>query len=128
MDTPPVIPVPESTPATPGKEERTWAMIAHLSAFCGHFIPFGHIIGPLIVWILKKDLFPLVDDQGKESLNFQISFTIYFLISIVLCFVLIGFVIAPLLWIAYLVLVIVAGIKANDGIRYRYPAIIRFIK
>ncbi|MEI8341891.1 MAG: DUF4870 domain-containing protein [Verrucomicrobiota bacterium] len=105
-----------------------WAMLAHLSSFSGHFIPFGHVLGPLIIWIIKKDQYPLVDDQGKEAINFQITFTIYFLISFVLCFILIGFLIVGLLWIAYLILVIVAAIKANEGVRYRYPATIRFIK
>jgi hypothetical protein len=126
MDTSP--PVSEPVNASPDKDERMWAMIAHLSSFSGHFIPFGHVLGSLIIWIIKKDQYPLVDDQGKEAINFQITFTIYFLISIALCFVVIGFLITPLIWIAYLILVIVAGIKANDGIRYRYPATIRFIK
>ena len=112
---------------TASKEERTWAMVAHFSAFAGHFIPFGHIIGPLIVWILKKDQFPLVDDQGKESLNCQISYTLYFIGAGLLCFVLIGFVILPVAYLADIILVIIAGMKANEGVRYRYPAIIRFI-
>jgi uncharacterized Tic20 family protein len=77
---------------------------------------------------LKKDQFPLVDDQGKESLNAQISFTLYFLISIPLCFLLIGIPLAIAIWIFDLVVVIVAAIKAYDGERYRYPLIIRFVK
>jgi hypothetical protein len=128
MDTPPVIPEPVSIDSVPDKEARTWALVAHLSAFCGHFIPFGNIVGPLLVWILKKDQFKFVDDQGKEALNFQLSFTIYFIIAAALIFVAIGFVILPVLWIAYLILIIIAAIKANDGVRYRYPLTIRFIK
>lgn len=118
----------DTPPSTTAKDERLWAMFAHLSAFSGHLIPFGHLIGPLIIWSMKKDEFPLVNDQGKESLNFQISSSIYFLIAGALCFVLIGFLILPVLWVAYVVLVIIAGIKANDGTAYRYPATIRFLK
>jgi hypothetical protein len=112
---------------TTSKDERMWAMIAHLSAYAGHFVPFGHILGPLIVWILKKDEFPLVDDQGREALNCQISYSIYFIVAGLLIFVVIGIVILPIVWILDVVLVLVAAIKANDGVRYRYPAIIRFI-
>ncbi len=113
------------------KEERTWSMVAHLSAFIGHFIPFGHIIGPLVIWILKKDQMPLVDDQGKEALNFQIAVTIYAAILIALCFTIVGIVLAiPLgfvLWFFDIIVVIIAAVKANEGVRYRYPMSIRFI-
>ena len=110
------------------KEERTWAMVAHLSAFIGHFVPFGHIIGPLVIWILKKDQFPLVDDQGKEAINFQITITLYFIGAGLLCFLIIGFPLLLGLWIFDLIVIIIAAVKANDGERYRYPASIRFIK
>lgn len=113
---------------TTNKEERMWAMIAHLSAFAGHFFPFGHIIGPLLVWVLKKDQFPLVNDQGKESLNFQITYTIYIIIGIVLCFVVVGIFVLIVVYIADIIFVIMAAIKANEGVAYRYPGIIRFIK
>ncbi|MEA3188395.1 MAG: uncharacterized protein QOD99_2225 [Chthoniobacter sp.] len=110
------------------KEERMWAMLAHLSAFLGHFLPgIGNIVAPLVIWILKKDEFPLVDDQGKEALNFQISMTIYYLIAGALCFVLIGIPILIGLGIFNLIIIIVAAVKANDGVRYRYPFTIRFI-
>lgn len=123
-ETPPTLP-PDAT--APGKEERMWAMIAHFSAFSGHIIPFGHIIGPLIVWILKRDQFPLVADQGKEALNAQISFTIYFLGAGILCYFCIGFLVLPVVWLADIILVVIAGIKANKGVKYRYPAIFRFV-
>jgi uncharacterized Tic20 family protein len=85
-------------------------------------------VGPLIVWLIRRDTSALVDDQGKESLNAQISFTIYLLVAGLLCFVLIGFVLFPITYLVTLVLVIVAGVKANDGVRYRYPMILRLIK
>ncbi len=109
------------------RDERNWAMFCHLISFSGYVVPFGNIFGPLVMWLLKREEWPLADDQGKESLNFQITWTIYFLISIVLCFVVIGLFILPVLIIAELILVVVATIKASEGERYRYPLTIRFI-
>lgn len=109
------------------KDEKLWAMLCHLSALVGFVIPFGNVIAPLIIWILKKEEFPLVDDQGKEALNFQISITIYFIIGIILVFVAIGIVILPLIGLFALIMIIIASIKANDGIKYRYPLTIRLI-
>ena len=81
-----------------------------------------------MVWLLKRDSSPFVDEQGKEALNFQISFLIYIIISIILCVLLIGFVLLIALGIAELILVIMAALKANEGVSYRYPLTIRFIK
>ncbi len=110
------------------KEERIWGMVSHLSAFAFFVFPFGNILGPLVVWLLKKDEYPLVDDQGKESLNFQISMTIYGLVSTLLILVIIGIALLIAVFIATFVLTVIAGIKANDGIAYRYPFVIRVIK
>ena len=108
-------------------EARTWAMLTHLSALVGFIgVPFGHLIGPLIVWSIKKDQFPLVDDQGKESLNFQLSMTIYGIVALILLFVLIGFPLLITLILADLVFVIIASVEANQGRLYRYPITIRF--
>ena len=63
------------------KDERMWAMFAHLSALLGHFVPFGHIIAPFVIWLVKKEQYPFVDDQGKEAINCQISVTIYALVA-----------------------------------------------
>ncbi len=106
---------------TPDSEQQTWAMIAHLSALVGFVIPFGNVIGPLVVWMIKKDEMPFVDDQGKEALNFQITVLIAVIICFILTFVLIGLLLLPVVGIATLVLVIIAGIKANSGEAYRYP-------
>ena len=110
------------------KDERLWAMIAHISAVAGFVFPFGNIIGPLLIWILKKEEFPFVDDQGKEALNFQISITIYVLISIILVFILIGIPILIVIGIFALVMTIIGAINAYDGKKYRYPLTIRVIK
>ncbi len=112
----------------PDKDERTWGMMCHLLAFSGYFIPFGSILGPLIVWLIKKDEMPFVDDQGKESLNFQLTMIIAVIVSAILMFVLIGFLMLGVLIIFQIVVIIMAAIKANDGVKYRYPYTIRFIK
>lgn len=118
----PLAPVPSS------KEERTWAMACHLAAFAGFLTGIGFIVGPLVVWLLKKDTYPLVDDLGRESLNFQISVIIYYLISGLLMLVLIGFALLAIVAIFQFVMMIIATIKANEGEAYRYPLTIRFLK
>jgi uncharacterized Tic20 family protein len=109
------------------KEARTWGMLCHLSSFVGFIVPFGNIIAPLIIWLIKRDD-PFIDEQGKEALNFQISMTIYAFIAVILALILIGFVLMFIIMIANLILVIIAGVKANDGKSYRYPLTFRFIK
>ncbi|MCS1351732.1 DUF4870 domain-containing protein [Mechercharimyces sp. CAU 1602] len=110
------------------KEERAWAMWCHLSALIGYFlIPFGNVLGPLIIWLIKKDDSNFIDQQGKESLNFQITITVYMIVSIILMVILIGFVLAAVLYVGALVFMIIASIKANEGKEYRYPLTIRFI-
>jgi len=105
-----------------------WAMLCHLSALAGYLIPFGNIIGPLIVWQIKKAEFPLVDDQGKEALNFQITVAIVAVVCFALMFLLIGIPMLIALGIANLVFIIVAALAANKGDTYRYPFAFRFIK
>lgn len=113
---------------TTTSSSKQWELAAHLSAFAGYIIPFGNIIGPLIVWSMKKDEFPSVDAHGKESLNFQLSFTLYVFVSLVLMLVIIGFVILGALVIMQIIFIIVASLKADKGELYRYPLSIRFIK
>lgn len=110
------------------KEAQTWGMLCHLVALVGFIgVPFGHLLGPLAIWLIKKNEYPFVDEQGKESLNFQISMTIYGLVAAMLVFVLIGFPLLIGLGIADLVLVIIAAVKASNGESFRYPCTIRFI-
>ena len=111
------------------KDERTWGMLCHLIAFAGIVIPYlGCIIGPLVIWLIKKDEMPFVNDQGKESLNFQITMFIAFIICFLLMFVFIGIFLMLILGIYWVVVVIIAAVKANDGVYYRYPYAIRFLK
>ncbi|MEM8952849.1 MAG: DUF4870 domain-containing protein [Verrucomicrobiota bacterium] len=116
----------------PSSEEKTMAMLTHLLAFSGYFTVIGTIVGPLILWVLKRDTMPFVDDQGKEAVNFNISFFIYYVIAGILCatiiFLIIGVPAFAILFILHVVFIIVAAIKASNGEAYRYPMTIRFIK
>ena len=123
----------EQLPVTPeqpelSKDAKQWAMLTHLAAFAAFLIPFGNIIGPLLVWQLKKDLGPFVEQNGKEAVNFQITIAIIGLVCTMLMFALVGFLLLPVLGLYWLILTIMAGVKANDGAAYRYPLTIRFLK
>lgn len=109
-------------------EERTMGMLCHLLALSGFIIPFGMIIGPLVIWLIKKDQSPFVNDQGKEALNFNISIVIYSIVATILCLIFIGFLLLFAILIVWLIFVIMASVKANEGKIYRYPLTIRFIK
>ena len=104
-------------------------MLAHLAAFAGLVVPpVGHFLGPLVVWLIKRDQHPFVDDQGRESLNFQLSMSLYYLVAGLLVLVLIGLLILPVLFVFSVVVTIMGAIRANGGERYRYPLCIRFIR
>ena len=112
-----------------GKDERMWGMLCHLSAltlFIG--IPFGNVFGPLIIWLVQRNQYPFVDKQGKAALNFQISMTIYLIISGFLCLVVVGFILLPVLLIIELVYIITVSIKVSNGEPYQYPFTIQFLK
>ena len=108
--------------------ERQWAMFSHLSAlslFIG--VPFGNILGPLIMYLIKKDEMPFGGAQAKEALNFNISLTLYAIVSGILVLVFVGIIFLLALFIISIVFTIIAAIKANDGEFYRYPLTIRFV-
>jgi uncharacterized Tic20 family protein len=144
MSVPPesVVPPPPSEPmaGAPSAEERQWAMFAHLSALLGALLTgvwgggWGCFIGPLVIWLVKKDTMPFVNDQGKEALNFNITVAIAFVVLFLLSVMTfgIGLIIAIPLWIiigiSWLVCTIIAAIKANEGVLYRYPFTLRLIK
>ena len=108
---------------------RTWSAFCHASALLGVFFHFpGHLLGPLILWLVKRDSSPELDAHGKEAVNFQISMLIYNVIAAVFCLILVGFVFLAILWVLNAVFAIIAAIKASDGEFYRYPMTIRFIQ
>ena len=109
------------------RDERMYAMLCHLSVFSGFIIPFGNIIGPLVIWQMKKHEFTLVNDQGREVLNFQISMLIYIAIAAVLCIFIIGIPILIGLLIFNLIITVIGALKANEGIRYRYPMCLQIL-
>jgi uncharacterized Tic20 family protein len=136
-DLPP--PPPPSAPPTgagPSQEERQWAMFAHLSSLLGALLTggFGVFIGPLVIWLIKKETMPFVDDQGKEALNFNITLAILGVALLILTVITFG--IGALLTlpvglaaaVAWLVLTVIASIKASEGVSYRYPLTLRLIK
>ncbi len=131
---------------------RGWAAACHLAALVWLIgVPFGHVLGPLIVWLILRDRYPFVDDQGKEALNFQISFTIYgVIVGLLIGVLVVGLLVAGIaespttagfallivpavgliaaIAILELVLVIVAAIQASDGRAYRYPLTLRLVR
>lgn len=116
------------SPLTPDKDARTWAMICHLSAFGAFVLPFfGNIIIPAVIWLLKRESHPFIDDQGKEVLNFQITLTILVFVAALLCLVFIGFLLLPALGIYGVIMTIIGAVRANDGVTYRYPFTLRLL-
>lgn len=107
---------------------RIWTMAMHLSALCLCLgLPFGNILAPLLIWIFKKDDHTLVNRHGPEVLNFQISFSIYFIVAGLAIFILIGFILVPVVAIIWFVVIIIAAVKAYNGEDYSYPLTIKFI-
>jgi len=139
---PPAAPPPADGPiheSAPSAAERQWALFAHLSALLGclltgHWFGWGCFIGPLIIWLIKKDTMPFVDDQGKEALNFNITLALIGVILLLFSIITFGlgfipaFFIGGIVGIAWLVLIIIAAVKANEGVRYRYPFALRLVK
>ncbi len=122
------------------QDEKTFGMLAHLAALALFVLPsFGNVVGPLVIWLIKKDQSDWIDKQGKEALNFQISISIYaaaaLVVMVMLLFTLVGIPFALLvavllipLSVFWLIVVIIAAVKANEGEDYQYPLSIRFIK
>ena len=136
MSVPPnnVTAAPPPPSGTPSAEEKQWAMFAHLSALSAFVTGIGAIVGPLIIWQIKKNEMPFVDDQGKEATNFNITMLI---ICVALwIFTIVTFGIGALLtipaflllFLGWVVFTIIAALKANEGVAYRYPFSIRLIK
>ena len=111
-------PLPPLKQAEATSEDRTWAMLSHISPILVGFI------GPLVIWLIYKDKSPFVNDQAKEALNFQLAVMIAALVLTATC---IGLILVPIVGIGALVYSIIAGMEANKGVYYRYPYTLRMI-
>lgn len=131
----PSAPPPEPPPGlNPDANEKQFALFVHLSALLGFFIPFGNIIAPLVLWQIKKNESAFIDDQGKEAVNFNLTLLLIGVGLVLLTLITFGIgalLTVPVglaLCVAWLVFAILGGMKANEGIAYRYPYILRLIK
>ena len=116
--------VPPPPPASVSQEDKTLAMLTHLSGIILSFIV------PLIIWLTNKDRADkgFLNDQAKEALNFQITLLIIYVVGTILTVILIGALINLVAWLACIILSILAALKANEGVAYRYPFALRLIK
>jgi uncharacterized Tic20 family protein len=120
---------PVAPTSTPTQDERTWGMIAHLSAFAVFVFPFGgNIIAPLIVWLARRDTSAFVEAEAREALNFNISVFLAWIVCGLLTFLLVGIPLGVILFLCWLVMTIIAAIKAAEGLGYRYPVSLRLVK
>ncbi len=115
--------------AAPTENERTWGMLAHLSAFFGLVLPLvGNSIGPFVLWVSRRDRSDFVADQAREALNFNLSVTLAAIVCALLWLVFIGILLSIALFVAWLVMTLIAAIKASEGVLYRYPISLRLVK
>ena len=117
-----------ASPGTPTENERTWGMLAHLAALAGLVFPLiGNILGPLFISIARGDRSPFVATHAKEALNFNITVTLAAVVSALLMLVFVGFLLLCALFILWLVMTLVAAIRASEGAAYRYPIALRLL-
>ncbi len=120
---------PPGAGSTLTENERTWGMLAHLAALAGVVVPMlGGVLGPLAVWLARRDQSAFVDSQAKEALNFNISVFLASIVCLTLMLVFIGVILGAALFIAWLVMTLTAAIRASEGVAYRYPLSLRLVK
>ena len=119
---------PSSVSGSLSQEDRNWGLIAHLSALSGLIIPLGSVLGPLIVYLVKKDQSAFGTECAKEALNFNITVLIAAIVSACLWLIFIGILLSVVLFFVWLILTIIAAVRASEGTVYRYPATIRLVK
>ncbi|HOA72480.1 MAG TPA: DUF4870 domain-containing protein [Phycisphaerae bacterium] len=111
------------------RDERTWAMLSHILPLPAVWlVGIGHILVPLINWWVKREESAFIEDQAKEALNFQISVTIYEIVAGLLAWFCVGFIVMGVVGVFWIVFAILAAMKANGGVAYRYPLIIRLVR
>jgi uncharacterized Tic20 family protein len=119
---------PSQTLAAPRREECQWAMLCHMSAMLMYLTVIGGFIAPLVIWLLKRDEMPFVADQGRETLNFQITTLLALCVGGLLTVVLIGFLIIGAVLLFHFIVTIIAAVKVSEGVVYRYPICWRVIR
>ena len=118
----------EATIASPTREERQWAMLCHMSAMLMYATVIGGFIAPLIIWLLKRDEMPFVADQGRETLNFQITTLLALCLCGVLVLLIIPILLIGVILLYHFIITIVASVKVSEGVVYRYPICWRVIR
>jgi uncharacterized protein len=113
---------------TADQQVRNTAVAAHLSTFAGLIVPFGSVIGPLAVWLTRRDRDPFIDQAGREALNFGISIAIYGAVLVVAALMLVGIPFLIIGVVAWVVLASLAAVKASQGQPYRYPLTLRLVR
>ena len=108
----------------PTPEERSWGLLAHLSSLIASLLGGLSFLGPLIIWLIKKDQSPFVGDQAKEALNFQIAVLIASLVCTITC---VGIVVVPVILVGDIIFTVIGAMEANKGVYYRYPYTLRLI-
>ena len=119
---------PEAGMTTVSSDERNLAVLAHLSGLCGAFIPLGNIAAPVLFWVMQKDKSEFVGEHAKAAVNFQITSAIAFVACLVLMVVGIGFLLLPLLGLAWLIITVLAAVTVARGDSYRYPVSLELLK
>ena len=111
-------------------EEKNWAIFSHIGIFLGLIVPFGNILVPFIIWLMKREESDFVEVHSRESFNFQLSITIYFILLIFLfiIFTLISLPLSIILFIFVLISVIKASISASSKEKYKYSFKINFVR
>jgi uncharacterized Tic20 family protein len=117
-----------ATAAVVDEAARNSAVAAHLSTFAGLVVPFGSVIGPLAVWLTRRDRDPFIDQAGREALNFGISVAIYGVVVLVAAMMLVGIPLLMVGVVAWVVLASLAAVKASQGQPYRYPLTLRLVR
>jgi uncharacterized protein len=120
--------IPAARTAVVDETSRNTAVAAHLSTFAGLIVPFGSVIGPLAVWLTRRDRDPFVDQAGREALNFGITIALYGAVLLVAALLLVGIPFLIIGVVAWVVLASLAAVKASQGQAYRYPLTLRLVR
>lgn len=124
----PVKALEQRIPTSTSTQPTSLGVVMHLLGFAGLFFPFGNILAPLIFWLVKRGDSSYLGSVGKEAINFQISYTIYLTVSLILCKIWIGLILFPVIGLMWMLFMVIAAAKSGNGREYRYPLTIRFLK